>query len=337
MGLAWAAGRARPLRPDTPLPVPPPLPPGRVVTVPGRAELFVRDLPGPRAPPSPPILLLHAFMYPSDVTWFGCYAPLGGVGRVLATDFRGHGRGPRPATPFRLVDVADDVAALIRTLETGPVIAVGYSLGGAIAQLLWRRHPDVVAGLVLCATSASFSTRAQDRWIWRAMGVLQLGLRVLPRPWWEQGVALQAAGRLPRIFTRMIHPETPQELLELLPWLFGEVDRGSAEDIAEAGRELGRYDARDWLHAVDVPTAVLITARDRLVPPAGQHDLADRIPGASKLVLDADHDGVVAAAEDFVPLLVEAVRAVAAAASDTRAGGSDTRAGEGTVGRVRPA
>ena len=35
-------------------------------------------------------------------------------------------------------------------------IAVGYSMGGPVAQLLWKRHREQVDGLVLCATSDRF-------------------------------------------------------------------------------------------------------------------------------------------------------------------------------------
>jgi len=42
---------------------------------------------------------------------------------------------------------ADHMAVLLRELDTGPVIAVGDSMGGAIAQYLWRQHPDLVSGL----------------------------------------------------------------------------------------------------------------------------------------------------------------------------------------------
>ena len=47
---------------------------------------------------------------------------------------------------MRLADCADDVAALVDELGTGKVIAAGYSMGGPVAELLWRRHPDKVAG-----------------------------------------------------------------------------------------------------------------------------------------------------------------------------------------------
>ena len=50
--------------------------------------------------------------------------------------------------PFRLEDCADDIAALLAALGVDRCIAVGYSMGGPIAQLLWQRHPHLVDGLV---------------------------------------------------------------------------------------------------------------------------------------------------------------------------------------------
>ncbi len=76
-------------------------------------------------------------------TGSSCYGGLAEHFNVVALDHRGHGRGLRSDGPFRLTDCADDVAALVDVLDLGPVIAVGYSMGGPIAQLLWQRHRDV--------------------------------------------------------------------------------------------------------------------------------------------------------------------------------------------------
>ena len=306
-GARWAASRPRPQRPGSaPAEPPPDLPPARIVHVPGHGEYFVREAGDPAAPP---IMLLHGWMFPADLNWSTCYAPLAATGyRVIATDYRGHGRGPRPSAPFRLADVADDIAALLRHLGAAPAVAVGYSMGGAVAQLLWQRHPDVVRGLVLCATAASWAASARMRWGWRAMGGLQVVLRLVPRPWWEQLYAAQAAGKLPLAVSQMISEETPKEVVDRLPWVISELDRGSAEDIAEAGRELGRYDARGWLPTVDVPTAVVITTRDSLVPLDAQRDLAARIPAAHVLEVAGDHDAVVARTDEFIPALLAGVQ-----------------------------
>jgi pimeloyl-ACP methyl ester carboxylesterase len=323
-GALIAAARSRPSVARNGAPDPPPgLPPARLVTVPGHGELFFRDSgmepgrdsgmepgrdsgmePGRDSGDveKPTVLLLHGWMFPSDLNWFTVYGPLAEHYRVIAVDARGHGRGTRPSEPFRLGAVADDAAALLRHLDAGPAVAVGYSMGGAAAQLLWRRHPDVVRGLVLCATAAAF-----PYWIWRGMGVLQVALRLVPRHWWERAVTAQAEGRLRVQVSRLLTSEVPAEVMNVLPWMLGEIDRGSAEDIAEAGRELGRFDARAWIAHIDVPAAVVVTARDALVGPQHQRALAAAIPGCKLLEVDADHNAPGAAASAFVGTLLLAI------------------------------
>jgi pimeloyl-ACP methyl ester carboxylesterase len=311
--LGAAAASRRDLPGAVPPEPPPGLPPGRLVHVRGVGELFVREAPGPDREDAPTILLLHGWMFPADVNWFTCYEPLAEVGRVIALDHRGHGRGTRPAQPFRLTAAADDAAALLRHLGTGPVIAVGYSMGGPIAQLLWQRHPELVDGLVLCATSATFNDTPQERWQWRSIGILQLLLRLMPRAWWERGAQAQARSETKIRLSRLINEDTPEAMKALIPWVISEVDRGSAEDVAEAGRELSRFDSRGWLGSVDVPSAVVITTRDRLVPGFRQRDLAERVPDCFVREVPLDHDGVGARPDLFVPVLREAVETVHAA------------------------
>lgn len=309
-GMLWFAGRSRPLPAERRVPEPPPgLPPGRVVHVPGRGEFFIREA-GLDEPDAPTVVLLHGWMFPADLNWFTCYDELARFARVIAVDHRGHGRGGRPAEPFRLQDAADDVAALLRHLEVTPAVAVGYSMGGTIAQLLWHRHPEVLRGLVLCATSATFKTDIRDRWVWRSMGIFQLVLRLLPRQVWESIAHAQARSKKKVRLTRIIHEDTPEQLIELLPWYMAELSRGSPEDVAEAGRELGRFDARGWLPCGEVPAAVIITTQDQLVAVDNQRDLASRIPGCHVEELPLDHDGVVARPDVFVPALSKAVQRV---------------------------
>ncbi len=309
LALAWAIGRRRRPDADADPPDPPGLPPARTVTIPGRGELFLRDQPGPHAE-APTVLLLHGWMFPADLNWARSYAPLAAEARVLAPDHRGHGRGPRHRQPFRLIDVADDCAALIRELGTGPVIPVGYSMGGPIAQLLWQRHPDVVRGVVLCATGATFPETPLARYRWGLLGPAQVGLRLLSRGLWERLLLAQASGRLPRTVSRMVDEDTPADVVAMLPWAVGELSRGDPEDLAEAGREVGVFDSRGWVQAMDVPAAVLITGEDRLVSPDRQRELADLLPGATRVDTSLDHDGCLIAPEAFVPALLEAVRAV---------------------------
>ena len=71
---------------------------------------------------------------------------------------------------------------------------------------------DLVRGLVLCATSATYSHNLPYRTLWRGMGLMQLGLRLLPRSAWERGLQAQAEGKIPRVLTRLVHPGTPAHI-----------------------------------------------------------------------------------------------------------------------------
>ena len=272
----------------------PALPKGRAVVLPGRGTTFVRELPGP--PGAPTLLLLHGWTASADLNWFTCFESLGRRYRVVAMDHRGHGRGIRSRRRFRLADCADDAAALVDELGTGPVIAVGYSMGGPVAQLLWHRHPDEVAGLVLCATTRSFATRTQERLGFMAMGGASFAARLTP------GVARQALAR------RILGERGDGSVAS---WIQREVQRTDWTAVLEAGNALGRFDSSGWIGDVDVPTAVVATMRDGMVAPERQLALARSIPGATLHPVQGDHTSCVTDARRFIPALLAACSSVA--------------------------
>src|SRR4051794_26737546 len=275
---------ARTRSPDPPVE----LPPGHLIQVRGLGELFIRDTGGD----GPPVLLLHGWMFPSDLNWFRTYKPLADAGyRVLALDHRGHGRGLRAAEPFTLAGCAADAAALVRELGCGPVIAVGYSMGGPVASLMARDHPDTVAAMVLCATAREWKD-PRMRALWGGMGVLRLVLGAFPHQSWRWG--LRRAG----------FPDSP-----ITSWVAAELSRGSARDIAEAGRELGRFDSRTWIKSLEVPAAVVVTTRDSAVPPRKQYELAESL-GAPAFEIACDHAGVTVKGAEFCRVLLAALESV---------------------------
>jgi len=273
----------------------PRLPPGRDVALDGRGITFVRELPGP--PGAPTILLLHGWTASADLNWFACYAPLARHYRVLAIDHRGHGRGIRTRARFRLADCADDAAALIDQLGTSPVIAVGYSMGGPIAQLLWHRHRDKVAGLVLCATTDRFSSGTREGRAW--LGGLQMMARMARL---TPDVVLQTLSR--RVLSARVVDGPLSE------WVRNEIARGNPRSLLEAGTAIGRYDAGPWIGAIDVPTAVVLTELDTVVPPGRQRRMAAAIPGAEVFPVAGDHAVCAADARRFVPALLGALHSV---------------------------
>ena len=108
--------------------------------------LYVRERPG--WPGGETLLFLHG-LGESGLCFEGWLAsePLPGC-RLLVPDLPGYGRSPRRETPLDLADQAALLADWLRARETGPVVLVGHSMGGVVAQLLAEQHPALVRALV---------------------------------------------------------------------------------------------------------------------------------------------------------------------------------------------
>jgi 3-oxoadipate enol-lactonase len=272
--------------------VPPWLPPAFIRLVPDRGEMFYRYHRAPSAG-APTLLLLHGWTASADLQWFTAYPALADRYSFVAIDHRGHGRGVRSDEPFTLEDAADDAAALVRELGVGPVVVVGYSMGGPISLLLSHRHPDVVRGLVLEATALEWRSTVSDWLSWRVLVLLEVFMRSRASRWFGR--------RAVRYLDERNHDLEPY-----LGWILAESRRSDAADITAAGRALSRYDARPFVSSLHVPSAVVFTTHDHLVKPKKQRALA-RAVDARIYELAGDHFTFWANAKEFADVTREAV------------------------------
>ncbi len=270
----------------------PALPPGAAMELPGRGTTFVRTVTGP--PGAPTVMLLHGWTATADLNWFTCFEPLGRHYRVVALDHRGHGKGIRTRKIFRLEDCADDAIAVCDVLGIDQVIPIGYSMGGPVAQLMWQRHPQRVQGLVLCATSGYFVTSREERLSFMGLSGLAAVARLTP---------LQAR----RWLTDQLYLSRKSSVWE--QWAIEQASLHDWRTVLEAGRAIGSFSSRSWIGDVDVPTSVVITMRDRVVPVRRQVRLFESIGGAEAFRVDGDHDAVIVS-DAFIPTLLRACASV---------------------------
>src|SRR5213080_1300889 len=98
-----------------------------------------------------PLVLLHGGF--GSVEMFGPNVELLATGhQVIGIDLQSHGRSPASDRPMRFETMADDIAALIRSLGLARAAIMGFSLGGGVALRTAIQHPDVVERLVLVST-----------------------------------------------------------------------------------------------------------------------------------------------------------------------------------------
>jgi pimeloyl-ACP methyl ester carboxylesterase len=127
---------------------------------------------------------------------------------------------------------------------------------------------------------------------WRTMAALRLAMGLAPESLWQRG--LKAGG----------FPDSP-----VTTWTAAELSRGNSVDLAEAGRELGRFNSRAWIAGLDAPAAVIVTTEDTAVPPAKQRALAAAM-SAPDFEVHGDHSSVFTRADEFNAQLLKALDAV---------------------------
>ena len=274
------------------------LPLGRRVELPGRGTTFVREVAGP-TPDAPVVMLLHGWFASGGLNWYQAFEPLSRHFRVLAPDLRGHGRGITSWRRFKLADCADDCAALLEALGVERAIVVGYSMGGPVAQLMWRRHPDKVSGLVLGATSDSFIPGLQQRMVF-------VGMMAAASATTRTGQFIARVPTVGRFHIALPAGSRPETLRR---WSLQEFRRHDLRMAFEAGNAIATFSSRRWIRHVDVPTVVLVTTKDRAVTPQSQLRLALQIPHAQIHRLDEGHTAPML--DSFGPVLAEACLEVA--------------------------
>jgi 3-oxoadipate enol-lactonase len=279
------------------MPPDPNLPEGFTIELPGRGTTFAAEVPGP-TPDAPTLFLLHGLACTAYLNWFPSIEALSQRYRLVMMDMRGHGRGI-PAGRFRLQDCADDAVALADALGIERFIPVGYSMGGPVAQLIWRDHRERVEGMVLCATARNFRGKPQERFFFLLTPALALAI-TLRKP----GAKAVAAA-----LTDLPEGKSVSDL-GLPQWCWGEFRRTSPWTMLQAINAIGQFSSHRWIKHVDVPTAVVVTDRDNFIPTARQLRLAQAIRGASVHSFAGNHAACVLESRRFVPALVEACASV---------------------------
>ena len=246
-------------------------------------------------------MLIHGVTFTAELNWGKIFAPLSRHFRVVAIDLRGHGDGISAGSRFRLEDCADDIAALAEVLGIRRFVAVGYSMGGMVAQLLYRRHPSLLSGLVLCATARNVLWSPAEKLVALALPTAAAAIRWNP---FLQPMTAELLGQA--LMGPVDDPVTARQAR-------AQLRRTTLGTAISAIQAVCEFTSHSWIGQVDVPVAVVVTARDRIVPVSRQLRLARAIPGASVHEVDADHAVCVARPQLFTQALLQACWSVEAA------------------------
>ena len=198
--------------------------------------------------------------------------------RVVAFDHRDHGQSGPASAAYTLDDLVDDAVAVIEHAGAGPCHWVGLSTGGFVGMRLALRHPALLRSLVLMDTSA----QPEPRWARLKYEGMFLALRLF-----GTGPLVDEVSRL--LFSPVTRADpTKQPVVE--QWV-AHLRAADPRALVRFGRAIfARDDVSTALHAVDLPTLVLVGADDQATPPSRARHLAGLIPGARlEVIPDAGH------------------------------------------------
>jgi len=207
--------------------------------------------------------------------WDGVAPMLTPYGRVLALDFRGHGRSQwADSGNYGPPAYLKDVRGLIDTLRTR-VVLVGHSMGGAVAQWVAVTHPELLDALIIVDAphgGPPLFRRLMWRWRRRSHGGVRPELR--------------SAGDIIRKF-RLHPPETNLTRLEIerLALLGAEQLSSGAwafrfDPETRAWRKHGRRMSRAKLNKIATPALLLRGDQSGLVSPSHVARMHRKIRGS---------------------------------------------------------
>ena len=236
---------------------------------------------------SPPVVLLHAFPLHLGM-WDEQVVALSSRWRMILPDLPGFGgTDPLPDPGATTVDgFADLVAGLIGSVDVGPAVVGGLSMGGYVALSLLRRHPETVAGLVLADTRAGADTpEIVDRRNAQQQQVREEGTDRLVET---------MVGNLLSDDTRANRPDVVERARALMHGCSAAGVIGALEAMKN------RADSVPMLEAIEVPVLVVVGEHDGPAPPDVAGAMADAIPDARLEVLPgAGHLSNIEAPEAF--------------------------------------
>ncbi|HEY7804297.1 MAG TPA: alpha/beta hydrolase [Orrella sp.] len=191
--------------------------------------------------------------------------------RVIAHDQRGTGRSSQ--VPVQSVEqMADDALAVMDAAGVDRTLSLGHSTGGAIGVALALKYPDRIAGLVINA-----STTHGDAYRHKLLGLRKTLLK-MERP--DAYASYTTLLLYPHWYINEHHAQLMVDEVKAVQSL------GNAQAQESRLDAILRFDPRESLGQLNVPTLVLCAKDDILTPPYFSEEYAALIPNAKLVTLE---------------------------------------------------
>jgi 3-oxoadipate enol-lactonase len=191
--------------------------------------------------------------------------------RLIRYDRRGHGRSGVPPGPYSMERFGRDVIAVLDALRVDKTNWCGLSMGGMVGQWLGANAPTRVDKLILSNTNYHYADKAP--WNDRIRFIERNGLEAMVdanmQRWFTEGFRNNAPAQMARMREMFVATQVP-----------------GYTACCEAIRDM---DFTASNPTIANPTMVIVGAQDSATPPAVGEAIANQIPDAKVVSLDAAH------------------------------------------------
>jgi len=201
--------------------------------------------------------------------------------RLLRYDMRGHGQSSAPPPPYSVPDLVSDFLSLVDFLAIDRFHWCGLSVGGMIGMTLALESPRRLQKLVLCSTAVKIGTL--ESWNARIEMVRTRGMKEIAR------------ATPPRWFTPDFQNNSPEAVAAVVQ----SIESLNSDGYIGGCCAVRDFDARATVSGIRVPVLVISATHDPAAPPSDGRFLADHIPGARYLELNASHISVMEEPQRF--------------------------------------
>jgi len=212
--------------------------------------------------------------------------------RCVTIDWRGQGRSPAASGGYDMDTLADDAAAIIESLDAGPVHYVGLSMGGFVGIRLGARRPDLIRTLSLLDTSAGPEDPEKVS-----------KYRLLAKVYRVVGMK-PVRGQVEPIMFGPTFLSDPASAPHVQDWLrvLADVNRKGMQHAIYGVTD--REPVTDLLGSITAPTLVVVGADDVATPIGKAETLRDGITGARlEIVPDSGHSSTIEQPEALADLI----------------------------------
>ena len=239
-------------------------------------QLYYKDWGGGR-----PVVFIHGWPFDGDMWEYQMPALTKAGYRTIAYDRRGFGRSDQPWTGYDYDTFADDLKAVLDTLDLQDVVLVGFSMGGGeIARYLSRHGGARIAKTVLVSAVTPFLLKTDDHPDGVDASVFEGMIDGLEK---DRPNFLATFSKL---FFGVGVFSSPSSS-ELIQWTGNLAMLASPKATIDCVRAFGETDFRPDMSAFTIPTLVIHGDADQTVPiDVSGKAAAAAIPGAKLVVYE---------------------------------------------------